>query len=328
MHFPTHDGVVKAVDGISYSLREGETLGIVGESGSGKSVSCLTMLGLINRKSAQVSGSVIYEGSDLITATGAELRAVRGNGISMVFQDPFAGLHPLFRVGDQLVEAVRAHDDVSKRVARDRAIELLDQVGIPRPRERFADYPHQYSGGMQQRVMIAMALINNPRVLIADEPTTALDVTVQAQILELIERLKQELSIGVILITHDLGVVREVTQKLMVMYAGRAVEQGTTDAVLAQPQHPYTWGLIGSMPLVDSSVSALRPIDGQPPSLIFVPPGCAFHPRCAHAFDRCESERPELDQSVDHGGACHLSTEDRINLWLRRDAEPAQGRVE
>ena len=326
VHFPTYDGVVKAVDGLSYALHEGETLGIVGESGSGKSVSCLTMLGLINRESAHVSGEVVYGDIDLLAASDATLRSLRGKDISMIFQDPFASLHPLYRVGDQLAEAILAHDKVPKRVARERAIELLDRVGIPNPRERMRAYPHEYSGGMRQRVMIAMALINNPRVLIADEPTTALDVTVQAQILELIEEIKAEFSIGVVLITHDLGVLRDVTQRVLVMYAGRAVEQGPTAAVFAEPRHPYTWGLIDSMPRLDGAASELRPIEGQPPSLIFLPPGCAFAPRCAYRLERCEHERPELDDTGSHRAACHLG-EDARRAWLahRREHEVGIG---
>ena len=313
VHFPTPDGIVKAVDGLSFDLHEGETLGIVGESGSGKSVSCSTMLGLTNRESAQVSGRVSYGEVDLLRASADELRKLRGNEISMVFQDPFASLHPLFRVGDQLVEAVRAHAPVRKRVARERAAELLDRVGIPNPRERMCDYPHQYSGGMRQRVLIAMALINKPRVLIAGEPTTALDVTVQAQILELIEEIKQEFSLGVILITHDLGVIEDVTQTVLVMYAGRAVEHGPTEGIFEQPQHPYTWGLLDSMPRLDACAQAgeLRPIAGQPPSLIFVPPGCAFHPRCPHRLDHCDSDRPELEAGGEHRAACHLGAAER-----------------
>ncbi len=323
VHLPTRDGVVKAVDGISYTLNAGETLGIVGESGSGKSVSCLTVLGLINRDSAQISGRVIYDGSDLLEATESELRMVRGNEISMIFQDPFAGLHPLFSVGDQLVEAIRAHEDVKKRVARERVVELLHEVGIPQAAERFSSYPHEYSGGMQQRAMIAMALINNPRILIADEPTTALDVTVQAQILELIEKIKEELSIGVILVTHDLGVVRDVTQNVLVMYAGRIVEHGSTAAVFAEPKHPYTWGLMESIPLLEVETRDLRAIDGAPPSLIHLPTGCAFHPRCTQAFEGCDKARPELDQTEHHQAACHLARTDRDRIWQERRRRPA-----
>src|SRR5215218_3916218 len=226
----------------------------------------------------------------------------------MIFQDPFACLHPMYRVGSQIVEAIQVHEDMSKEKARDRAVELLGAVGIPRPRERFRDYPHQYSGGMRQRAMIAMALVHNPDILIADEPTTALDVTVQAQILELIDRVKTEFDIGVILITHDLGVVADVAQTVMVMYAGRGMELGRKGDVFAQPLHPYTWGLLESIPRVDQKVGALMPIQGSPPSLIFVPPGCPFHPRCPHRFAPCDQERPDLrDRGAGHEEACHLS---------------------
>ena len=324
VHFRTRDGGVKAVDGLSYTLHEGETLAIVGESGSGKSVSCLTMLGLTSHASADISGQALYRGANLLTLRGAQLRQLRGNEISMIFQDPFASLHPLFRVSDQLVEAIRAHDDVSRRAARERVAALLERVGIPTPRERMDDYPHQYSGGMRQRVMIAMALINSPRVLIADEPTTALDVTVQAQILELIEEMKAEFSIGVILITHDLGVVREVAQNVLVMYAGRAVEHGPTESIFAQPSHPYTRALLDSVPRLDGRGGELTPIDGQPPSLIFLPRGCAFHPRCRHRFDRCEGERPELDRDAEHAAACHLSAGQRRELLSDRREQGAE----
>jgi peptide/nickel transport system ATP-binding protein len=237
----------------------------------------------------------------------------------MIFQDPFACLHPMFRVGDQIVEAIRVHADVSKKEAEERVVELLSAVGIPRPRERFRDYPHQYSGGMRQRAMIAMALVNNPDILIADEPTTALDVTVQAQILELIDRVKEEFDIGVILITHDLGVVAGVAQSVMVMYAGRAMEFGAKADVFDQPLHPYTWGLLESIPRGDRS--RLVPIPGLPPSLIFVPPGCPFHPRCPHRFAPCDQERPELrDRGGGHPEACHLSADDKRRLWAERQA--------
>ena len=318
VHFPTPDGTVRAVDGLSYELHAGETLGIVGESGSGKSVSCLTLLGLTNRDSAHISGEVSYGDTDLLSAGPTELQRLRGNEISMIFQDPFAALHPLMRIGDQLVEAVRAHASVPRRVARERAAELLERVGIPDPRRRMSDYPHEYSGGMRQRALIAMALINNPRVLIADEPTTALDVTVQAQILELIEEIKQEFSLGVILVTHDLGVVQDVTQTVLVMYAGRAVEQGPTEAIFERPKHPYTWGLIDSMPRLDHRRGRLNPIEGQPPSLIFAPPGCAFRPRCPHRFDPCETERPALDAGGDHRAACHLGAAERAQAAAAR----------
>ena len=248
VRFPTPDGVVNAVSGLSFTLSRGETLGIVGESGSGKSVTNLAILGLLNRKRADITGEVLFQGRDLLTASPAQIRDIRGKDIAMIFQDPFACLHPMYRVGSQIAEAVRAHDDVSKDAAFNRAVEVLDAVGIPNARGRARDYPHQFSGGMRQRAMIAMALVHNPDVLIADEPTTALDVTVQAQILELIDKVKRDFDIGVILITHDLGVVAETAQTVMVMYAGRAVEHGPAREVFSQPQHPYTWGLLESMP--------------------------------------------------------------------------------
>jgi peptide/nickel transport system ATP-binding protein len=319
VEFPTPDGVVHAVDGLSFSLRRGETLGIVGESGSGKSVTNLAMMGLV--RGAQISGEALFKGRDLLSLPGDELREIRGKEIAMIFQDPFACLHPMYRVGDQIVEAIRVHADVSKKQAEQRVIELLGAVGIPRPKERIRDYPHQYSGGMRQRAMIAMALVNNPDILIADEPTTALDVTVQAQILELIDRVKTEFDIGVILVTHDLGVVAEVAQTVMVMYAGRAMELGSGSEVFAHPLHPYTWGLLESIPRVDQKVSGLIAIQGSPPSLIFVPPGCPFHPRCPHRFGLCDQERPEFrDRGGGHAEACHLSSDDRPRLWAERQS--------
>jgi peptide/nickel transport system ATP-binding protein len=321
VHFPTPDGVVKAVDGLSFSVYRGETFGIVGESGSGKSVTCLTALGLINRKSAHVEGEVLFKGRDLLTLSNDELRKVRGKEVAMIFQDPFASLHPMYRVGDQLVEAVRVHEDLTRKAAQERVVELLTAVGIPRPRERFRDYPHQYSGGMRQRAMIAMALLHNPDVLIADEPTTALDVTVQAQILELIERIKDEYKIGVILITHDLGVIADVARSVMVMYAGRAMELGARAEIFARPLHPYTWGLLESIPRVVSKGEPLLPIEGAPPSLIHVPPGCPFHPRCPHRFSPCDSERPDFkDRGGGHPESCHLTPEDKRKLWAEREA--------
>jgi peptide/nickel transport system ATP-binding protein len=318
---PTPDGVVKAVDGLSFSVHRGETFGIVGESGSGKSVTCLTALGLINRKAARVSGEVLFMGRDLLQLAGDELRDVRGKDLAMIFQDPFASLHPMYRVGDQLVEAIRVHEHMPKQKARERAIEILAAVGIPRPRERFRDYPHQYSGGMRQRAMIAMALLHNPDVLIADEPTTALDVTVQAQILELIDRVKRDFDIGVILITHDLGVIADVADTVMVMYAGRAMELGTRDEVFQRPLHPYAWGLLESIPQIEQRGTPLVPIEGSPPSLIHVPPGCPFHPRCPHRFEPCDKERPAfVDRGGGHPEACHLSAEDKKRLWVEREA--------
>ena len=319
VRFATADGVVHAVDQLSFSLRRGETLGLVGESGSGKSVTNLALMGLI--RGAQISGEALFEGRDLLSLPADELREIRGKDIAMIFQDPFACLHPMKRVGDQIVEAIRVHSDVSKKQAEQRVIELLGEVGIPKPKERISDYPHQFSGGMRQRAMIAMALVNNPDILIADEPTTALDVTVQAQILELIDRVKTEFDIGVILITHDLGVVADVAQSVMVMYAGRGMELGRKEDVFAQPLHPYTWGLLESIPRVDQKVATLMAIQGSPPSLIYVPPGCPFHPRCPHRFGPCDQERPEFrDRGGGHPTACHLSSDDSTRLWAEREA--------
>jgi peptide/nickel transport system ATP-binding protein len=321
VRFPTADGLVNAVDGLSFSVHRGETFCIVGESGSGKSVTNLAILGLVNRKRAQITGEALFKGRDLLPLSNEQLRRIRGKEMAMIFQDPFACLHPMYRVGDQLVEAIEAHERAPKRIARRRVVELLGQVGIPNPNQRFDDYPHQYSGGMRQRAMIAMALVNNPEILIADEPTTALDVTVQAQILELIDRVKRDFDVGVILITHDLGVVADVAQRVMVMYAGRAMEVGTRDEVFGKPLHPYTWGLLESIPRVDQKIALLRPIEGSPPSLIFVPPGCPFHPRCPHRFAPCDQERPDLrDRGAGHDEACHLSVDDKRRLWREREA--------
>ncbi len=312
VHFPTDDGVVKAVDGVSFTVEKGETLGVVGESGSGKSITAMTIMGLVNRKSAHVSGEVLFCGDDLLAMSSKEMRRFRGSRIGMVFQDPMTSMHPLFRVGDQIAEAVRAHRDVSKSEANRLAVEALRTVGIPLPDERARQFPHEYSGGMRQRAMIAMSLVLDPELLIADEPTTALDVTVQAQILELIDELKQRLGVGVILISHNLAAIAEVSQKVMVMYAGRAVERGSRDEVFSGPTHPYTWGLLGSIPQVDAAMERLVPITGAPPSLIHLPPGCAFHPRCAYRFEPCDRTRPELaDDGGGHLNACHLTAEEK-----------------
>jgi peptide/nickel transport system ATP-binding protein len=328
VHFPTPDGLVKAVDGVSYSLHRRETFGIVGESGSGKSVTQLTALGLIDRKNAVVSGEVIFKGHDLLKLSKEAIRKVRGKELAMIFQDPFACLHPFYRVGDQIVEAILCHDKVPKKLAQDRTVELLAAVGIPRPRDRFRDFPHQYSGGMRQRAMIAMALAHNPDLLIADEPTTALDVTVQAQILELIDRIKDEFNIGVILITHDLGVVADVAQSVMVMYAGRAIEKGTRDQVFNNPQHPYTWGLLESIPNVDQKGTRLIPIEGAPPSLINRPAGCAFHPRCPHRFEPCDKDVPDLkDRGGGHPDACYLAAGDKKRLWSERETRRTKAAI-
>ena len=308
--FPTPDGDVRAVTDLSYTLHRGETLGIVGESGSGKSVSSLALMGLLSRERTQISGEAVLGGREILSLPPDEMRQLRGKDIAMVFQDPFACLHPMHRVGDQIAEAVTAHSKVSKGVAGKRAVELLRAVGIPRADERARDYPHQFSGGMRQRAMIAMALVHNPSVLIADEPTTALDVTVQAQILELIERIKHEFNIGVILITHDLGVIAETADTVLVMYAGRAMERGPAREIFSSPQHPYTWGLLKSMPTVELRLTQLEAIDGSPPSLLAVPSGCAFHPRCPFLFAPCSTELPEMRQLPGaHLDRCHLPSE-------------------
>jgi len=318
VHFPTDDGLVKAVDGVSFSLLPGETLGVVGESGSGKSVSFLTVMGLIDTKRAIIEGEIIFQGQDLLTLPPDEMRTVRGEKISMIFQDPMTSLHPYYKVGDQIAEAVRVHQQVSKQEAHEQAVEMLRRVGIPRPDERADQYPHEFSGGMRQRAMIAMALSLNPDLLIADEPTTALDVTVQAQILDLLDRLKQEFNAAIVIVTHDLGVVAEHCDHIQVMYAGKIVEAGDRRDIYYAAHHPYTWGLLASIPrLNDSDVKErLSPIRGLPPSLIFVPPGCAFHPRCPHVFDRCRTEVPDLlPADGHHASRCHLSLADKERIF-------------
>lgn len=324
VHFETLDGIVKAVDGVSFTVERGATLGVVGESGSGKSVTFLTIMGLIEKGNAQVSGEVIYGGRNLLELPTEEMRKIRGDEISMIFQDPMTSLHPLYRVGDQIVEAIRAHRDISKKEAMKKTIELLKLVEIPAAEERARQYPHEYSGGMRQRAMIAMSLSLNPDLLIADEPTTALDVTVQAQIMELLEKMKREFNVGVVLITHDLGVIADVAKEVLVMYAGRPAEIGPKETIFSKPLHPYSWGLLESIPVVDKRVERLIPIEGSPPSLINVPPGCAFHPRCPHRFEPCDKDRPELkERGGGHPDACHLSIEEKQRLWAQREARVA-----
>ena len=328
VHFPTDDGLVKAVDGISFSVDRGQTLGVVGESGSGKSVTFMTIMGLINRKKAHVEGEVLFAGRDLLKMPEDELRTIRGDGMGMVFQDPMTSLHPYYKVGKQIAEAILTHRDLTKEEAFEKSVEMLKVVGIPQPGDRAKQYPHEYSGGMRQRAMIAMSLALNPDLLIADEPTTALDVTVQAQILELIARLKEEFNIGVVLITHDLGVVNDVADRVMVMYAGKAVELGSRDEVFNNPLHPYAWGLLESIPHVDMKGTRLVPIEGLPPSLIFVPPGCPFHPRCPHRFEPCDKEVPAfIDRGGGHPEACHLSIEDKQRIRTERQAARKTGRA-
>jgi peptide/nickel transport system ATP-binding protein len=321
VQFDTEDGIVRAVDGVSYTVERGRSLGIVGESGSGKSVSSLAVMGLTRFQGARVTGEVLFGGRNLLEASDEDMRKLRGNEIAMIFQDPLSSLHPFYRVGDQLAEAVLAHQDVSKAKARDRAVEMLGLVGIPQPRQRADAYPHEFSGGMRQRAMIAMALVNDPKLLIADEPTTALDVTVQAQILELIERLQHETDAAVIMITHDLGVVAEVTHEIAVMYAGRIIERASTDNIFAAPEHPYTWGLLRSIPRLDVPRDIeLVPIAGRPPSLINRPSGCSFHPRCPFVRESHKRIDPMLvpvDGDSGHQVACLLTQETRRRLWER-----------
>jgi peptide/nickel transport system ATP-binding protein len=310
--FRTDDGVVTAVDGVSFTVEKGKTLGIVGESGCGKSATCLTIMGLHNRRNTSSSGQAVFKGEDLLQLSPRRLRAVRGDDIAMIFQDPMTSLNPVHSIGRQLVEAVLLHRDVTKREARQRALELLRAVGIPRAERRLDDYPHQFSGGMRQRVLIAMALINEPDLLIADEPTTALDVTTQAQILELMATLQRDFDTAIVLITHDLGVVAEIADDVVVMYAGRVVEEGAVDEIFTRPQHPYTWGLLGSLPRLDADVERLVQIPGQPPSLLRPPRGCRFHPRCAYALDVCRRAEPALlpvAGEARHLQACHLDEE-------------------
>jgi len=317
VHFPTEDGLVKAVDGVSFSLQPGETLGVVGESGSGKSVTFLTVMGLVTSSQAMVEGEVIFQGQALLKLPKDEMRTIRGARISMIFQDPMTSLHPFYKVGYQLAEAVRTHQNVSKKEAWGQSVEMLRRVGIPKPEERARQYPHEFSGGMRQRAMIAMALSLNPDLLIADEPTTALDVTVQAQILDLIDRLKHEFNASVVIITHDLGVVAEHCDNIQVMYAGRAVEFGDRRDIYYESHHPYTWGLLRSISRLDAGMGErLQPIKGLPPSLIFVPPGCAFHPRCPYVFDRCKTDVPELlPSNGHHASACHLALADKERIF-------------
>ncbi len=326
VHFQTDDGLVKSVDGLSFGVDRGKTLGIVGESGSGKSVTSMSVMGLHKPGTATIKGEILLDGKNLIGSTREEVRLLRGKRMAMIFQDPLSAMHPYYTVGNQIVEAYRIHNDVSKKKARAHAIEMLDRVGIPEPDQRVDSYPHQYSGGMRQRAMIAMALSCDPDLLIADEPTTALDVTVQAQILDLIRDLQKEFNSAVIIITHDLGVVAELADDILVMYAGRAIEYGTAEHIFNEPEHPYTWGLLGSMPRFDRErTERLLPIKGTPPSLIHVPNGCAFHPRCQFADQThglSQTERPDLvDNGQGHLVACHLPHARRQEIW-RDEIQP------
>jgi peptide/nickel transport system ATP-binding protein len=311
-YFRTDDGIVKAVDGVSFEVEKGQTLGIVGESGSGKSVTCLTIMGLNAKRNTITSGTAAFRGEDLLKMNSRRLRDIRGNDIAMIFQDPMTSLNPVHTIGKQLIEAILLHRDVTKAQARGRSLELLKAVGIPRAERRVDDYPHQFSGGMRQRVMIAMALVNDPDLLIADEPTTALDVTTQAQILELMNRLQREFGSAIIIITHDLGVVAETADDVVVMYAARIAEQGPVDEIFTRPHHPYTWGLLGSLPRLDTDTERLVQIPGQPPSLLNPPRGCRFHPRCPYVMNICKTADPALASVSDdptHLQACHLDEE-------------------
>ena len=322
--FTTDDGVVGAVDGVSFSVDKGKTLAIVGESGCGKSVTCLSIMGLNPRQNTVTTGEALFKDRDLLKLSTEELRKVRGNEISMIFQDPMTSLNPVHTIGRQLIEAVQLHEKTSKQAARRRALEMVKAVGIPRAETRLDDYPHQFSGGMRQRVMIAMALINNPDLLIADEPTTALDVTTQAQILKLMNELQRDFGSAIILITHDLGVVAETADDVMVMYAAKAAEMGGYSDIFYRAAHPYTWGLLGSLPRLAEGAE-LRPIPGTPPSLLRPPPGCRFHLRCSYAFEPCPKVEPPLEEMPGHSGhlsACHLDPQQK-----EREASKLAGRM-
>ena len=318
--FSTPDGVLNAVRGLSFSVDAGKTLGIVGESGSGKSVATQTIMGLT--RGARISGEALFEGQDLLAMNSHQLQRVRGSQIGMIFQDPLSSLHPYYRVGWQIVEMIRAHDrSMSKDQARTRAAELLRLVGIPRPDQRIDDYPHQFSGGMRQRAMIAMAVALNPKLVIADEPTTALDVTVQAQVLQVLKRLQEEFGTAIIMITHDLGVIADVADDVVVMYAGKAMEKADRNTIFYRHHNPYTEGLLLSLPAYGEERERLHPIAGQPPSLITLPEGCPFRPRCPYAFDKCVEEPPlqEISGHADHSSACWLPTDMRKRDKARRD---------
>jgi peptide/nickel transport system ATP-binding protein/oligopeptide transport system ATP-binding protein len=313
--FATEEGRVQAVDDVSLSIAEGEILAVVGESGSGKSVTALTVMGLTRGSNSRIEGSVRFAGEELLEADDERMRRIRGAGISMIFQDPMSALNPVYRVGDQIAEQILAHEDVSKTEALNRAAELMGRVGIPRARERVRAFPHEFSGGMRQRVVIAMALSCSPRLIIADEPTTALDVTIQAQILRQLKQLRDETGAAVIMVTHDLGVVADVADRVMVMYGGRVVEKGTLDEIFYDPQHPYTWGLLGSIARVDRERPRRLPaIPGTPPSLLDPPEGCHFRPRCPHAFDQCRQVpalEAHVEQAPEHLDRCWLPVEDK-----------------
>jgi oligopeptide transport system ATP-binding protein len=314
VEFTTEDGIVRAVEGVSYDVAAGEVLGVVGESGSGKSVTVMTILGLIPQPPGTVkNGEILYRGRDLLKLSSKDLREIRGGEVAMIFQDPMTSLNPVLTVGEQIGEAIQTHHpEMRKEAIEARTIELLDIVGVPFPEARFKQYPHEFSGGMRQRAMIAMAIANEPAVLIADEPTTALDVTIQAQIIEVLQKAEEETHAGIILITHDLGLIAELADRVVVMYAGRVVETGDVETIFTTPRHPYTIGLMNSVPRVTGADEQLIPIPGSPPSMISVPPGCAFHPRCYLSAGRalCRTEVPELKGvGTDHLSRCHFTSE-------------------
>ncbi|MDJ0343818.1 ABC transporter ATP-binding protein [Streptomyces sp. PH10-H1] len=323
VQFATEDGTVKAVDGLSFDLERGKTLGIVGESGSGKSVTNMAILGLHNPRNTMVKGEILLDGQELTGASERTLEKLRGKKMAMIFQDSLTALSPYYTVGRQIAEPYMKHMGASRKAARARAIEMLDKVGIPQAKIRVDDYPHQFSGGMRPRAMIAMSLVCDPALVIADEPTTALDVTVQAQILDLLKELQRETGTAIILITHDLGVIANTADDVVVMYAGRAVERGTVREILKEPQHPYAWGLLGSIPRLSASVDVpLSPIPGSPPSLLNPPSGCPFHPRCAFTGqvggDRCSRERPSIPLGERRGSACHLSPDQKQDIFIEQ----------
>ena len=330
MYFHTEDGIVRAVDGVSYTLDRGETLGVVGESGSGKSVTAMTIMGLISMPPGKIEGGdVRYRGRSILEMSEEEMQHVRGNDIAMIFQDPMTSLNPVYKIGKQVGEGLRLHRGYSKQEALKRATELLDLVGIPEPEKRVNEYPHQFSGGMRQRVMIAMALACDPDILIADEPTTALDVTIQAQIIELMQEMQEKNGNAIIMITHDLGVVADMADKIMVMYAGRPVEFGTADQIFYESRHPYTWGLIRSIPeqAIDEK-KPLTPIHGNPPSLMNLPVGCVFAPRCPYATEKCMNERPERVMSADgHYAACHYAADEDFVKKNAPDTSRSRGHI-
>jgi peptide/nickel transport system ATP-binding protein len=313
--FATEEGRLRAVDNVSLAVQEGDVLAIVGESGSGKSVTSLTVMGLTRGPNSRIEGSVCFAGEELLEASDERMRRIRGAGISMIFQDPMSALNPVYKVGDQIAEQIRAHEDVSKSEAINRAVDLMSRVGIPRARERVNSYPHEFSGGMRQRVVIAMALSCSPRLIIADEPTTALDVTIQAQILRQLKQLRDETGSAVIMVTHDLGVVADIADRVVVMYGGRVVEQGSLEEIFYDPQHPYTWGLLGSIARVDRERPKRLPaIPGAPPSMLDPPEGCHFRPRCPHAFDKCTEVPPleaRVERAPEHLDRCWLSVEEK-----------------